>query len=47
MHTYEVHFTWRGRQYEETITCSSPLGAIAAVKARYPGALIGFVSKVH
>lgn len=47
MHTYEVHFTWQGRRYIESVTCSTPLGAIAAVRGRYPGALIGHVTKVH
>lgn len=47
MHTYVIVFNWRGRTYEESIRCSSPLGAIAAVKARYPGSLISQVKQVH
>ncbi len=45
MTAWEVHFRWRSQQYVEVVVCSGMSAAVAAIKARYPGAYIGFVRR--
>lgn len=40
MYTYEVRFTYQGRNLTEIIKANSGGDAIFAVKSRYPGAAV-------
>jgi hypothetical protein len=46
MKTYQVHFTWQGKAYQELITTTNGFKARQLIKGRYPGAKITHVQEV-
>ena len=46
MHTYEVHFIWEGRAYQEYITTTNGFKARQLIRGRYLGAKITSVSQI-
>ena len=46
MKTYEIHFIWQGRPYQELITTTNPFKAKQLIKGRYPGAKITSIHEV-
>ena len=46
MNTYQVHFIWDGRNYQELITTTNSFKARQLIRARYPGAKITYVEEV-
>jgi len=47
VHTYEVHFSWQGKQIVECVTCNGSTAAGEIIRARYPGAYIGYIKEVR
>jgi len=47
MHTYEVHFSWQGKQIVKQVTCNGSTVAGEIIRARYPGAYIGYIKEVR
>ena len=45
MNTYQVHFIWQGKAYQELITTTNSFKARQLIKARYPGAKITSVQE--
>lgn len=46
MTTFEIHFIWQGRAYQEQITTTNSAKAKKLVWGRYPGAKITLVRQV-
>ena len=46
MNTYEVHFRWNGKPYQELITTTNSFKARQLINGRYPGAKITSVREV-
>jgi len=46
MRTYQVHFRWNGRAYQELITTTNTFKARQLIKGRYPGCQITRVQEV-
>jgi hypothetical protein len=46
MHTYEVHFIWQGKAYQEYVTTTNGFKARDLVQGRYFGAKITSVTQV-
>lgn len=40
MKTYEIHFIWNSRAYQELITSTNVVKAKKLIKGRYPGSKI-------
>ena len=46
MRTYQVHFIFEGRPYQELITTTNSIKARQLIRGRYPGAKITLVQEV-
>jgi hypothetical protein len=46
MTTFEIHFIWQGKAYQELITTTNTFRAKQLIRGRYPGARITSVRKV-
>lgn len=46
MKTFQVHFIWNGKPYQELITTTNGFKARQLIKGRYPGCQITRVQEV-
>ena len=46
MRTYQVHFIWNGRAYQELISTTNGFKARQLILGRYPGSKITLVQEV-
>ena len=46
MKTYQVHFIWNGKPYQELISSTNGFKARDLIRGRYPGAKITLVQEV-
>jgi len=46
MTTFEIHFIWQGKAYQELITTTNTFRAKQLIMGRYPGARITLIRRV-